>query len=55
MHYDIEYGKFEEVTGEVYSQEVILTDITKETKDKIEKTILMKLGEGTEFVMSFNI
>ena len=55
LHYDIEYGKFEEVTGEVYSQEVILTDITKETKDKIEKTILMKLGEGTEFVMSFNI
>ena len=53
LHYEIEYGEFTEESG-IYTQKITLTDITGESDGKIIKTILMDLGEGTDFVMSFN-
>lgn len=48
---DIEYKEFE-TKGDVYTYSVILTN--KETDEQTNKTFIMQLGEGTEFVMSFN-
>ena len=36
-------------------QEIKLTDITEQDEREIVKTIYMELGEGTDFVMSFNL
>lgn len=53
-HYDLEFGEFSEETG-TYMQEVALTYETVQNVIKNETTIYMELGEGTDFVMSFNL
>lgn len=51
-NYTVEYKEFNP-EGDVYTYSVILTD--KETGNQINKTFIMQLGEGTEFVLSFNV
>lgn len=53
-HYKIEYGEFSEETG-TYIQEITMEDITGEDTGEIKEHIYMELGEGTDFVMSFNL
>ncbi len=53
-HYKLEFGEFSEETG-TYMQEIVLKDITEQDEKEISKTIYMELGEGTDFVMSFNL
>lgn len=53
-HYKLEFGEFSEETG-TYMQEITLKDITEQDEKEISKTIYMELGEGTNFVMSFNL
>lgn len=53
-HYKLELGEFSEETG-TYMQEIMLKDITGQDEKDISKTIYMELGEGTNFVMSFNL
>ena len=48
---DIEYKVFN-TESEVYTYSVVLTN--RNTQEQINKTFIMQLGEGTEFVMSFN-
>lgn len=47
----VEYEKFD-IQGDVYTYSVILTD--KETGAQKNKTFIMQLKEGTEFVLSFD-
>ncbi len=54
LHYDVEFTDFSD-QGQNYVQDIELTDITKENTEVVTKSIIMKLGEGTDFVMSFKI
>ena len=47
----VEYKQFE-IQNDVYTYSVILTN--KATKEEMNKTFIMKLGEGTDFVLSFD-
>ncbi len=49
----ITYGKFEEKSG-AYVYEIEITDATETEENTIEKSFIIQLGEGTDFVMSFN-
>ena len=49
----ITYGKFEEKSG-AYVYEVKITDATETEENTIEKSFIVQLDEGTDFVMSFN-
>lgn len=42
-------------SGDLYIYNVIITDGTESNKNAIEKTFIMKLNEGTDFVMSFDV
>ena len=53
-HYELDFGEFSEETG-TYIQDITLKDITGQNEEEISKTIYMELGEGTDFVMSFNL
>ena len=52
-HYTIEYG---ETTKEEdnYIQKITLKDVTGEDTREIQRTIIMRLKDETDFVMSFN-
>ncbi len=52
-NFDVEYTKFEEESG-LYKYTIILKNKDNE-EETITKTIIMKLTEGTEFEMSFNV
>lgn len=54
LHYKLEVGQVTESNG-IYTQDIVLTDIAGESSDKINKTIIMQLGENYEFKMSFNV
>ena len=54
LHYKLSVGKFEEING-TYTQKIVLKDITGESEEEIENTIIMKLKDNYEFVMSFEI
>lgn len=41
--------------GDIYTFEVTITDKTEKNTKTVKKTFVMKLKEGTDFVMSFNI
>lgn len=47
------YGKFESKSGS-YIYEVKITDATENDENIIEKNFIVKLGEGTDFEISFN-
>ena len=52
LHYEISLETFSE-QSDVYTQEIKYYDITGQNQLKNENTIIMQLGEGTDFVMSF--
>lgn len=54
LHYKLSVGITEEVNG-VYKQRIILQDITGESNEQIENTIIMQLKDNYEFVMSFEV
>lgn len=53
-HYKIEFLNFSE-EGDTYVQHIKLKSITVSVNQEKELDIIMKLEEGTDFVMSFNI
>lgn len=54
LHYDVNYESFETRSG-VYVQTISLTDVTEESEDIVNLTIIMDLLEDMDFKMSFNI
>lgn len=54
LHYKLSVGATEEVNG-VYKQKIMLKDITGESKEQKENTIIMQLKDDYEFVMSFEV
>ena len=53
-HYQLQVGQFTE-TNQTYTQYIVLTDMTGETDDEIENTIIMQLKDDYDFVMSFSV
>ena len=41
--------------GDLYTYEVTITDKTEKNTKTVKKTFVMRLNEGTDFVMSFSI
>ena len=54
LHYKLQVGNFEE-TNQTYTQYIVLTDITEESDEQIENTIIMQLKDDYDFVMSFSV
>ncbi len=54
LHYQLQVGEITQ-TNQIYTQYIILTDITGETDEKIENTIIMQLQDDYNFVMSFEV
>lgn len=54
LHYEISLGTYSE-QSDVYTQDIKYSDITGEDDLQNETTIIMQLGEGTDFVMSFYV
>lgn len=54
LHYEIKFSNFSK-EGATYIQHITLVDITSKSEEKEELDIIMKLKEGTDFVMSFSI
>ena len=52
--YDVKYENATEKNG-IYVQPITLTAQIGENDTKIENNVVMQLGEGTDFVMSFDI
>lgn len=52
LHYKVEYTSFSENNG-IYTQDIKLSDITGKETTTIENTIIMKLEDNYNFVMSF--
>lgn len=50
----VEYGDFNE-QSETYIYETKITDNSEENENILEKIFMMKLGEGTDFTISFNV
>lgn len=53
-HYQLQVGQFT-ATNQTYTQYIVLTDMTGETDDEIENTIIMQLKDDYDFVMSFSV
>lgn len=53
-HYQLQVGQFTE-TNQTYTQYIVLTDMTGETDEEIENTIIMQLKDDYDFVMSFSV
>lgn len=54
LHYQLQVGQFTE-TNQTYTQYIVLTDMTGETDEEIENTIIMQLKDDYDFVMSFSV
>ena len=54
LHYKVGYMQTSEEKG-IYKQIIELSDITGQSQEIVKLTIIMKLKEGTDFVMSFGI
>lgn len=50
----VEYGDFNE-QSDTYIYETKITDNSEENENILEKIFMMKLGEGTDFTISFNV
>ena len=51
---EIEYEEFEEKSG-LYTYKIRITNLDESNPSTIEKTFIMKLNEGTNFELSFNV
>ncbi len=54
-YYEIEYGSFEEKGGNIFVQKIQLKSIVDENLDVLNFSVIMKLQENTDFVMSFEV
>ena len=52
--FTVEHGAFRQ-EGDVYLQTIRFVDRNPRSEEVVEKTFIMQLGEGTDFVLSFNI
>lgn len=50
----INFVEYKDLGSNTYSYTIKLTDLTKQNNNEITMTIIMKLKEGTDFVMSFS-
>ena len=50
----INFVEYKDLGSNTYSYKIKLTDLTKQNNNEINMTIIMKLKEGTDFVMSFS-
>lgn len=55
LHYNIEYSSFEKKGSNIFVQNIKLTDITGMDNNVLELVIIMRLDQGTNFTMSFEI
>lgn len=53
LHYKVEYSNFTDENN-IYTMDISLSDITTETSENIKMSIVMKLEEELDFVMSFS-
>ena len=53
-HYRIDFGTFSD-QGQIYIQDISLSDMTGKDLETKQKSIIMKLEEDTHFVMSFDV
>ena len=51
----VTYKEYSNKMTDIYIYKVVLTDITKSNESQVEFNIVMKLLEGTDFVMSFAV
>lgn len=51
----VEYKEYSNQITDIYTYKIVLTDATKQNSNQIEFNIVMKLLEGTNFVMSFDV
>ena len=54
LHYKAQYSEYTEQNG-TYATTITLSDITGESQETKQITIIMQLKEGTDFVMSFSV
>ena len=52
---NFEYSKFGDEAGTYYTYTVNISDASNQTNDKITKTFIILLEEGTDFKLSFNV
>lgn len=55
LHYDVKYETFEQKGNNIFTQNVILSSINDNNTDSLKLNIVMKLEEGTDYLISFNI
>lgn len=51
----VDYKEYSNKITDIYTYKVVLTDLTEENTNEVEFNIVMKLLEGTDFVMSFAV
>lgn len=51
----VNYKEYSNKVTDIYTYKVVLTDMTEEKQGEVKFNIVMKLSEGTEFVMSFQM
>lgn len=51
----VDYKEYSNKITDIYTYKVVLTDLTEENTNEVEFNIVMKLLEGTNFVMSFEV
>ena len=54
LHYKAQYSEYTEQNG-TYATTITLSDITGESQETKQITVIMQLKEGTDFVMSFSV
>ena len=54
LHYKVEYENSEEENG-IYTQDIILKDISDNDTSTVQATVIMQLKEDYNFVMSFSV
>lgn len=56
FHYNkVNYKEYSNKITDVYTYKVTLTDMTEENTNEVEFNIVMKILEGTDFIMSFEV
>jgi len=51
----VDYKEYSNKITDIYTYKIVLTDITGESQNEVEFNIIIKLLEGTNFVMSFQV
>lgn len=51
----VDYKEYSNKITDIYTYKIVLTDITGEIQNEVEFNIIIKLLEGTNFVMSFQV